>query len=335
MRPTAMLTILIGALLLATTVHAVDADAADADAPPDTVALAKLTPEELFLRASSAALQFESMRAPSRRILVREYEDSIPYLVTQLDTDGPRERHALEDLFVRIGEHAVEPLIDAFREELAKEETTRGVRMAAGILGKLEDGAAVPALVEAKEHPNWKVRSSVAGALGRIGDPGAVPALLSLLEDENEIVRKGAGVSLKRTAEKAEEGDAPGEDVVASLVDALDDRYYSVRYSAADALAAIGEPAIPALRAAAGPGGGPEALLAIRALGAIGSTDSLKFLRELLASDSWVVRAAAAEAAGRIGPDWRTVDALERMLEEEEHPFVVLRVAEALESEEG
>ena len=93
----------VGALVLGTvaSVTVQSARAADGDLVPDTDALSNLSPEELFLRASSSALQFESMREPSRELLVANYEESIPYLVTQLDTDGARERHALEDIFVR------------------------------------------------------------------------------------------------------------------------------------------------------------------------------------------------------------------------------------------
>ena len=91
------------------------------EAPPDTSWLDELSPDALFLRASSSALQFQSMIEPARKRLVREHEISLPYLVTRLDTDDARERHALEDILVRIGEPAVEPVIEAFRSEVMRD----------------------------------------------------------------------------------------------------------------------------------------------------------------------------------------------------------------------
>ena len=104
-------------------------------AEPDTAELEGLTPEQLFLRASSSALQFEHMREPSRKVLVRKHEESIPFLVTQLDTDGVRERHALEDVLVRIGEPAVPAVVEAFLMESERTDVTRGARLAATVLG--------------------------------------------------------------------------------------------------------------------------------------------------------------------------------------------------------
>ncbi len=309
--------------------------AIDADALPDTVALTRLSPEELFLRASSAALQFETMRQPSRRILVRNHEESLSYLVTQLDTDDARERHALEDILVKIGEPAVDPLIDALRREARREDTTRGVRLAALVLGRLGDPSAVRSLTDTAGHDNWKVRGSIAGALGRIGTMQTVPTLVVLLRDTNEIVRKGAAVALRRVGETTEDTEELAQDVAGPLVGALSDRYYAVRESAADAIAAIGEPALDSVTETAERPGGDERLLAIRTIGKIGSRGSLGLLKDLLESDDWTVRAHAAEAIGAIGPDGRSRRMLRRMLESEEHPFVRLRAEEALAEREG
>jgi HEAT repeat protein len=330
-----------GALALGAAVFlmTVTARAADADLVPDTEALSNLSPEELFLRAASSALQFESMREPSRELLVENYEESIPYLVTQLETDGARERHALEDIFVRIGTPAVEPLIEAFESERVNEETTRGLRLASYILGRLEDPSATRPLVAARTHPDWKVRGSIAGAVGRIADQEAVPALVAMLRDGNEVVRKSAAVSIRRVAEKIDEGEFVdrklAEDAVRALIVALDDRYYSVRYSAGDALAAIGRPAGHWLEVTAKTGEMRARLVAIRALGEIGDDDARDSLRKLLADEEWTVRAYAAQAIGRVGLDGGSRKDLQRMLESEAHPFVTLMVEGALASDEG
>jgi HEAT repeat protein len=309
------------------------------EADVDTVALAALTPEELFLRASSSALQFEHMREPSRKILVRDHERTIPYLVTQLDTDDARERHALEDVLVRIGPPAVAPVMEALLTEAARPDTTRGVRLAAGVLGRLGDPAAVDALDSVHDHPDWKVRGAIGGALGRIGTAESVGPLVSMLADENEVVRKSAAVGLRRVAVRGTDEEEPDveafraldESVIMALVGALGDPHYSVRHSASDALARIGEPALRALLDVVEGGTGEARLMALRAVGAVGSRKSLKAVTAALDDPDWAVRAHAARAIGEIGPDRSARRALERLVAEDDHPAVVAAAAEALE----
>jgi HEAT repeat protein len=310
-------------------------------AEPDSVELAALTPEELFLRASSSALQFQHMIEPSRRVLVREHESSIPYLVAQLDTDDVRERNALEDILVRIGSPAAAPVIAAFLVEAERTDTTRGARLAATVLGRIGEPSAVGPLASAREHPDWKVRGAIGGALGRIGVAESVLPLVSLLEDGNEAVRKSAAVGLRHVATRAGDIDAPdaraaealSSDVVASLVRALADGNYAVRYSAADALARIGEPALESLLEVSGSGTMEARLMALRAVGAVGSRKTLKLLVRALNDPSWTVRAYAASAIGAIGPDKRCRRALERLVADDPHPFVVASAAAALDPE--
>jgi hypothetical protein len=311
-------------------------------AESDTAELAELTPVELFLRASSSALQFEHMREPSRCILVSNHEESLPYLVTRLDTDDARERHALEDILVRIGTAAADPVIEAFLFEAGRTETTRGARLAAAVLGKIGDARAVGPLASVHDHHDWKVRGAIGGALGRIGTAETVHPLVSLLLDENEAVRKSAAVGLRRVAVRARDDEAPDHDaakaldadVIESLARALGDPSYAVRYSSADALARIGETALPLLFEI-GEGGAAEArLMALRAAGKVGSRRALKPLVRALKDSDWAVRAHAAAAIGTIGADKRSRRALERLVASDPHPFVVASAAAALDSED-
>lgn len=326
-------------LVVLTTCPAASAEMGTAE--PDSTELAALTPEELFLRASSSALQFGHMIEPSRRVLVRDHESSIPYLVTQLDTDDVRERNALEDILVRIGSQAVAPVIAAFLVEAERTDTTRGARLAATVLGRIGEPSAVPPLASAHKHPDWKVRGAIGGALGRIGVAESVPPLVSLLEDGNEAVRKSAAVGLRHVATRAGDVDAPdtgaaealSSDVVASLARALGDGNYAVRYSAADALAQIGEAALPSLLEISGSGRREARLMALRAVGAVGSRKTLKPLVRALDDPDWTVRAYAASAIGAIGPDGRSRRALKRLVAGDPHPFVVASAAAALDPE--
>jgi len=316
-------------LLVALTLLAAGIAAAE-PAAPDTSGLPDLTPEELFLRASSSALQFEHLRAPSRRLLVRDHGTSLPYLVTKLDTDDARERHALEDILVKIGEPAVAPLRESILSEYEREDTTLGARLAAGVLGRIGDAGALKELVAGVRHDDWKVRASVASALGRLGVVEAVDPLLESLGDRNESARKGAAVALGRLAGSGVDLSSM-RPVAEALVSALDDRYYSVRMSAADALTKIGgDMVVELLTEAAGTGGSPSDLLAIRALGEIGDRSSLPDIAKLLDSSDWATRAFAAEAIGRLVPDRRTRKRLARLLSTEDHPFVIARAGEAV-----
>lgn len=300
-----------------------DSQAADAD----TASLAQLSPEQLFLRASSSALQFEHMLAPSRRMLVRDYERSLPYLISRLDTDDPRERIALEDLLVKIGDPSVEPLIDAMAQELERDDTSRGARLASSIMGRLGDERAIPSLVPATTHADWKVRSSAVAALGRIGSSSPVEAVAHLLDDPNEVVRSAACVALKRIAD-AENGTL-GEAAMARLADSLDDSNYAVRYSAASALTACRGHAAGRLETLALHGRGHSQLLAIRALGGVGSRRALDALRSFADSGSWLIRGEAALALGNASAAARDRRVLERMALDP-HPFVASCARQAL-----
>lgn len=297
----------------------------------DTTDLVSLTPAELFLRASSSALQFEAMRQPSRRLLIKNHEESIPYLVTRLDTDDARERHGLEDVLIKIGDPAVDPLIEALERELERADTSRGARLAAGILGRIGEVRALVPLIGARAHVDWKVRAAVAGALGRIGGAGATPGLVELLGDENEIVRQSTAVGLSRVAESAGD-DELERNAVDALLEALEDTYYSVRYSAARAIAAAGDPALEPLVELAARGEGTATILAVQALGEIGSTAAVRTLRDLLESEDWAVSGHAAEALGKVGLTGSDRETLERMLERGTHPFVAHKIELALEA---
>lgn len=317
-------TCLVSAIILCSALAA----AAQEPVAVDTLGLAKLSPDELFVRASSAELQFADMLQPSRRILVRNHEDSLPYLVTRLDTDGPRERHALEDILVRIGDPAVGPLTRALMDEAGRTDTTRGVRLAAGILGRLGDERATEPLSSVAGHENWKVRSSVADALGRIGGDEVIAPVVRLMSDENEVVRKSAAVSLRRIA--SGEGAELGGEAVAALVSALGDTHYSVRTSASAALGEIGDEAVEAVEARIGAPGNEARHAAICALGLTGSRRATGTLTGLLDSDAWTDRAWAVEALGRIGLDEPVRAELKRMEKNETHPYVLLKLSELL-----
>ena len=298
------------------------------EAAPDTLALAKMSPEELFIRASSAELQYAGDLEPARRLLVRRHGESIPYLVTELDTDQPRERIALENIFVRIGEDAVPSLVEALAREARRDDTTRGARLAAYVLARIGDPAAVHPLVELREHDEWKMRSSVADALGHLGGPEAVETLVGFLDDEDDSVRKAAAASLDRAAR--DEAELVLERAVDGLLRALEDDFYGVRYAASDALGRLGDEVVPHLAERVVRAEPRTRMMTLRSLGLVGGRDALRAIAPHLEDDDWAVRAQAAEAAGDAGTMSRSVRRrLEAMAGSDPHPLPAAKAAEA------
>lgn len=287
----------------------------------DTLALATMTPEELFVRASSAELQYVGMLEPARRLLVERHRTSVPYLVTKLDTDDPRERIALENLFVRIGADAVPELLEALRTEARRDDTTRGARLAAYVLARIGDPSAVGPLIEETGHPEWKMRSSVADALGHLGGRESVEALVRLIADPDRSVRTSAAASLDRAA-----GGDPGtvkEVAARALLEALSDPFHGVRYAASDALGSLGSGIVSPLAEIAGNADPTGRLMAIRALGLVGDDDAVREIERHLDDADWAVRSHAARAAGQwVSLSPGAIRKLERMAMNDPHPLV-------------
>ena len=96
---------------------------------------------------------------------------------------------AIESL-VKIGAPAVEPLINALKNENFHVRAS-----AATTLGKIKDTRAVGPLIVALKDKHEHVRSSAADALGEIKDNRAIKPLIDALDNPN-IVRMGASDSL-------------------------------------------------------------------------------------------------------------------------------------------
>ncbi len=166
---------------------------------------------------------------------------------------------------------------------------------AARRLGRLGDVEAVPALRRATEDVRPDVRTEAARALGRLGDPEAIGSLAALLDGREWQQRRAAAEAIGRIS------DARG---VRPLIKALGDSSPSVALVAATALVEIGEPSIGPLIELLSERELDEDKLrhATYALGEIGDDRAVEALLEQLAErESRRVKAAIAEALGRIG----------------------------------
>ncbi len=106
-------------------------------------------------------------------------------------------------------------------------------RLAAEILGRVHNSAAVNPLAGLLYDPHGHVRIAAADALGQIGDSAATPALIDALYDELIDVRFAAANALGRL------GDARA---VFDLIAVLDNEDIPLAMMAAEALLNIGTP---------------------------------------------------------------------------------------------
>ncbi len=95
------------------------------------------------------------------------------------DGDDAGSRNAAMEIYVRLGESAVQPLLT-----LATDSDEEVRLFACVMLGSIKNEAAVPGLVAALADPDTNVRHAAATSLGQIGSQAAVPRLVEALRGE-------------------------------------------------------------------------------------------------------------------------------------------------------
>ncbi len=183
---------------------------------------------------------------------------------------------------------------------------TRTERAAAAAdLAALDDPAAVPALVEALADESWEVRAAVAQAFVTIPDPRAAAALLALIADEPaepEIRVTDLWTARDACASAMSALGLIGatEAVPRLAAIAVDPATGLDREAAAEAIEAIGEPALPALTEALDKATGTRAPAVVALLARLGDP-ALDILVTTLRDRRLGVRTAAAEALSGFG----------------------------------
>ena len=205
--------------------------ATPASAETDTELNEKI--DSLFVLASNPEAHHQHLVEPSREELAQLGKQAVPRLVSKLTTEDARERHALANIFRRIGPPAVPALVEALDTD-----NLSGLRNTARCLGEVGDKSATPALLPLFLHDNHTVRSTAVTAVGKSHDSSAVDNCITMLSDEAEPVRKSAAVALGRIADHR---------AVRRLIDALQDPHYSVRMSAVGSLITVGHPSCDSL----------------------------------------------------------------------------------------
>ena len=163
----------------------------------------------------------------------------------------------------------------------------------------------------------WR-RASAAFALGDMASAGAVAPLRRALDDADRDVRAAAARSLGRLG---------AVEAVEEIVVALASKRVP-RAVAAQALLAIGDAALPSLRALAQRPDADVRTWAVELVGLLGSAADGPALAERLDDASAEVRARAARAVGRVGAR-AEAEAVRRLLDDR-IPFVRVAAAHAL-----
>ncbi len=230
----------------------------------------------------------------------------IDYLEEEKDVDGLVRALKNQDYLIRkeaarslkkVGdERAVDALIESLRYKSWHSDyiILNAVREnSAEALGRIGDERATPYLIESmQEDPDEEVRLKAAWALGEIGDTEAVDDLINALEDKSWSVRRTVANSL---------GVIGDHRAVPSLIQALEDNDWHVRKYAAVSLGKMkDERAIPILLEAMDDEDADVRWKAMLALGKIGES-AVHPLIKTLKSKNWRVRAKSAEVLGKIG----------------------------------
>lgn len=244
----------------------------------------------LFIQASAAPQKYQYIVEPARARLVERADESIPYLLENLNSESARERLALGVILPRIGKRIMGQLIDTVR----RGDPTR-VGMAIYALGEMRDTSAAIALGEklVDTSASWRLRSSAGEALLKINAVAAKPYLKRALRDTFELVRGYATRALMMVADSGE---------MAEMLPLLRDRSQIVRYQMQLALQRRGldSPGVAAgyadLLLNSSEGFGHEILYAL-APKVTDSTARIRIVSGLLASKSPTTRARAVRLA--------------------------------------
>ncbi len=305
-----------------------------------------LKEETARLQTGSAAERYEAALALGR--MEEKAAQAIPVLIAHLgdletvwvpggQNEGAFVCHAVQLALERIGEPAVEPLLDTALTS-ARGQPDMRQKNAIEVLGKIGGPRAVPHLLRQLRNPSAPFRPEIAAALGQIGGKGVTEALLRALSYSDPALQLSAAQALARLE---------GEKAAPALLPLLQDRDPAVRGETArllsqmkyqpaaqpitrlflDANQGVRDQAVKALSHLQPP---PQALTsliktakranpqiagyALRAIRNIRDAEAVGPLTQVLRGGSAALREAAAEALGNTGaPD--AVPPLAKLLE--------------------
>ncbi len=159
-------------------------------------------------------------------------EAAIPGLIGALEHEDSYVRRQAVVALGRLGSEAAIPgLIDALEQE---DFYVRG--QAAEALGRLGSEAAIPGLIGALEHKNSDIRSKAVVALSKLGDVRVVDFLIKTIRYRGVDNRRESAYFLGILTESASLSLLDEALIIKALVEALDDKYLTVRRAAMQTL---------------------------------------------------------------------------------------------------
>ncbi|MFN2194697.1 MAG: HEAT repeat domain-containing protein [Anaerolineales bacterium] len=182
------------------------------------------------------------------------------------------------------------PDLYALVAELTCGEEARAEKAAEEIASLQAD--AIPVLQSLLNSQDEDTRWWATRTLGAIKNPNVTPLLLRALRDQEESVRYCAAVALR---------EQPDATAIPALITQLGSSDPIFTRLAADALAAIGTPATPALIAVFENGTNTEVISAVRALSQIGDYRAIPALFKALDHDSIVTQHLADKGLDHLG----------------------------------
>jgi HEAT repeat protein len=249
----------------------------------------KRTLDSLFVVASSAEIQYQSLRDSAMNAIAAHGVNAVPYLIDKFTTKSSWDRWTVIWIFQRIGSPAVPLLLEAL-----KRPDDLVVQRVAWALGDIKDSSAVDGLIGVCGHTCWQVRDEAVASLGRIGNARAAEAVKGALQDTIGQVRKSAVVSC---------GQLKVASAVGDLVHALGDDFYGARLTAISSLLQLDTATV--LVVLADSLASPDVRvghMVCRVLGEIGTDEAVTLLSSQLDSDDPDRRNQAALALTKVDP---------------------------------
>ncbi len=303
----------IGAILFSIVIGCAAVAEESSSMPPDSIGRIV---DSLFIRASSGEIRFQSEVEPSRKALIALSVKAVPRLLTKLGSRDAREMLELTEIFKGIGEAAVDSLVTVLKSD---DGFTR--RLAIRCLGEIKSEKAIWSLQAMAQHRDFRTRVETMTAFGNIGSPTAAAAVQAGLRDSIELVATAAAAACGKIKKDIDPN---------ALLAVFTHPYYGVRYAAARSLSLMGESVIVPVEAFIDSCADLNAkCFALLSLGINGSEKSVRVLGRYAASESWQIRAAAADALGKINAS-KAEAILKKMVVNEKHPLVMARAKASL-----
>ncbi len=312
--------------------------------------------DELFINCSEWDEDHQPVRDSSKQALIDLGELAVPTLLDHwLSSIDVRRRVTLDEIIEAIGYPSAQYLILYMQDEdwYTRRHTaylSGTVCYAESLEDPLavgpfeEDQPAIDALSSAIDaEQDWHVLATQVGALGRFRDPAQIDKLAFHLTHEEQAIRLNSVVGL---------GKIPDQETVPHLIHAFADPLTTVRQAAILALSTktMGNLSFEAIVGTSilSPSGETARICALetlrRYLGNIATEQDehaeaqrqrafdtvLTVIHNTLENDQWLARAYAVEVIGYTY-DADAVGFLENLVNNEEHPFVIGKINEALD----